>query len=393
MREALLHTPEGVRDSYNSEFARKEGMEHQVKATMQSYGFHQLMTPTFEYFDIFNKERGTVASREMYKFVDRDGETLVLRPDMTPQAARCVAKYFKQEAMPIRLFYHGSVFVNYSEHQGKLKESTQLGAELYNDASAEADAEMAALMIDCLKAAGLKKFQVVVGQADFFRALSEEAGLTEEETGELRHLIEMKNVFAVEQILSDKDMTDELKEMFSRLSSHFGSIETIHRMKQMTKNERAIASLDRLCAFYDVMCDYGKEAYISFDLGMLSRFNYYTGVIFRAYTYGTGDVIAAGGRYDKLVAQFGKEAPAIGIAVYADPIMTALMRQGLQKEPEADGYLLVYPREHRKKAVLLADKYRAEGKKVTLMEKRSCEMQELSEYARRNGICEIMECD
>ena len=188
-------------------------------------------------------------------------------------------------------------------------------------------------------------------------------------------------------------MPEKQKAIFRKLTVHFGSIETIYHMKQMTKNERAIASLDRLCAFYEVMCDYGKEEYISFDLGMLSRFHYYTGVIFRAYTYGTGDVIAAGGRYDKLVAQFGKEAPAIGIAVYADQIMNALMRQGLQKEPEADGCLLVYLREQRKKAVLLADRYRAEGKKVTLMEKGAREVAELSEYAKRNGISEIVECD
>ena len=144
MKDILLHTPEGVRDIYNSEFQRKDAVENSMKHVMKMYGFHQFMTPTFEYFDIFNKERGTVASKDMYKFVDRDGETLVLRPDMTPQAARCVAKYFKNEELPIRLFYHGSVFVNYSGYQGKLKESTQIGAELYNDATPEADAEMAA---------------------------------------------------------------------------------------------------------------------------------------------------------------------------------------------------------------------------------------------------------
>ena len=95
MKDILLHTPEGVRDIYNSEFQRKDAVENHMKDVMKNYGFHQFMTPTFEYFDIFNKERGTVPSKDMYKFVDRDGETLVLRPDMTPQAARCVAKYFK----------------------------------------------------------------------------------------------------------------------------------------------------------------------------------------------------------------------------------------------------------------------------------------------------------
>lgn len=367
MKDILLHTPEGVRDIYNSEFQKKELVETSMKQVMKTYGFHPFMTPTFEYFDIFNKERGTVASRDMYKFVDRDGETLVLRPDMTPQAARCVARYFKKEELPIRLCYHGSVFVNHSGYQGKLKESTQIGAELYNDATPEADAEMAALMIDCLSASGLSRFQVVAGQADFFRALVEEAGFSEEETDELRRLIEMKNVFGVEQIVEEKDISKELKEAFTKLSSHFGSIDTIHHMKQLTTNERAIAALNRLEQFYDALCLYGKEACISFDLGMLSQFNYYTGILFRAYTHGTGDVIAAGGRYDSLVGQFGKQAPAIGIAVYSDQLLTALLRQGLLENPAPEGILLVYQECRKKEAVAEAGRLRAKGETVTLL--------------------------
>ena len=390
MKDILLHTPEGVRDIYNSEFQRKDAVENSMKEVMKHYGFHQFMTPTFEYFDIFNKERGTVPSKDMYKFVDRDGETLVLRPDMTPQAARCVAKYFKNEVLPIRLFYHGSVFVNHSGYQGKLKESTQIGAELYNDATPEADAEMAALMIDCLSASGLTKFQVVAGQADFFRALVEEAGFSEEETDELRRLIEMKNVFGVEQLLSEKEISAELKDVFTKLSSHFGSIETIHNMKRLTKNERAVAALTRLEQFYDALCLYGKEEHISFDLGMLSQFNYYTGILFRAYTHGTGDVIAAGGRYDSLVEQFGKQAPAIGIAVYSDQLLTALLRQGLLEHPAAEGTLIVYSETGKKEAVAKAAKLRAEGVAVTLMKDGAHTEDALKNYAEHIGAKNIL---
>ena len=390
MKDILLHTPEGVRDIYNSEFERKELVENSMKKVMKQYGFHQFMTPTFEYFDIFNKERGTVASKDMYKFVDRDGETLVLRPDMTPQAARCVAKYFKNEEFPIRLFYHGSVFVNHSGYQGKLKESTQIGAELYNDASPEADAEMAALMIDCLSASGLTKFQVVAGQADFFRALVEEAGFSEEETDELRRLIEMKNVFGVEQLLSEKEISAELKDVFTKLSSHFGSIETIHNMKKITKNERAVAALTRLEQFYEALCMYGKEEHISFDLGMLSQFNYYTGILFRAYTHGTGDVIAAGGRYDSLVGQFGKQAPAIGIAVYSDQLLTGLLRQGLLEYPAAEGILIVYEEESKQAAVAKANKLRAEGNTVTLLRDANHSGDAIYDYAQSIGAETIL---
>ncbi len=390
MKDILLHTPEGVRDIYNSEFQRKDMVENSMKQVMKSYGFHQFMTPTFEYFAIFNKERGTVASKDMYKFVDRDGETLVLRPDMTPQAARCVAKYFKNDELPIRLFYHGSVFVNHSGYQGKLKESTQIGAELYNDASPEADAEMAALMIDCLSASGLTKFQVVAGQADFFRALVEEAGFSEEETDELRRLIEMKNVFGVEQLLEEKEISIELKDIFTKLSSHFGSIETIHSMKKLTKNERAVAALTRLEQFYDALCYYGKEDHISFDLGMLNQFNYYTGIIFRAYTHGTGDVIAAGGRYDSLVGQFGKQAPAIGVAVYSDQLLTALLRQGLLEHPAAEGVLIVYSVAGKKQAVEQAAAFRAEGRAVTLLADGNKTEEELKAYAEHIGAKDIL---
>lgn len=390
MKDILLHTPEGVRDIYNSEFQRKDLVENKMKDVMKTYGFHQFVTPTFEYFDIFNKERGTVPSKDMYKFVDRDGETLVLRPDMTPQAARCVAKYFKNEELPIRLFYHGSVFVNHSGYQGKLKESTQIGAELYNDATPEADAEMAALMMDCLSASGLTKFQVVAGQADFFRALVEEAGFSEEETDDLRNLIEMKNVFGVEQLLQEKEISEELKEIFRKLSTHFGSIETIRSMKQLTKNERAVAALNRLEQFYDALCCYGKEEHISFDLGMLSQFNYYTGILFRAYTHGTGDVIAAGGRYDSLVGQFGKHAPAIGIAVYSDQLLTALLRQGLLEHPKAEGTLIVYSGAGKQKAVEQAAKLRKNGVAVTLLQEKQQDAEALQAYAKQIGAATIL---
>lgn len=384
MRDTLLHTPEGVRDIYNSEFKMKEAVEERMKHQIRQYGFSQLTTPTFEYFDIFNQERGTVPSREMYKFIDRDGETLVLRPDMTPQIARCVAKYYRNEVLPIRLFYHGTTYINHSGYQGKLKESTQIGAELMNAGDASADAEMVALMIDCLKASGLHKFQVEVGQADFFRALAEEANFTTEETEQLRELIEMKNMFAVEQLMNEKEIPEQLKDIFLKLPTHFGSIDIIRHMKQLTSNERALQALSRLEQVYNILCIYHKEEYVSFDLGMLSQYNYYTGVIFRAYTHGTGEAIAGGGRYDTLVGQFGKQAPAIGIAVYSDQLLQALTRQGLLDSPSADATLILYEKNGFEKAVMLAEQFRSEGLSITLLEQKDgVEISEYEAYAGR----------
>ena len=103
MKEKLLHTPDGVRDIYDSEYKRKRKVMSELHHVLELYSYHDIQTPTFEYFDIFSKEKGSAPSNEMYKFFDRDNNTLVLRPDMTPPIARCVAKYYMDETKPLRL--------------------------------------------------------------------------------------------------------------------------------------------------------------------------------------------------------------------------------------------------------------------------------------------------
>ena len=156
VRNQLLHTPEGVRDIYNDECERKIILEDKLLEVLKSYGYHPIQTPTFEFFDIFGKEIGTTPSKDLYKFFDREGNTLVLRPDMTPSIARCAAKYYMEDAVPIRLCYTGNTFINNNSYQGRLKERTQSGAELIGNGSVDADAEMLALAVQLLLSSGLK---------------------------------------------------------------------------------------------------------------------------------------------------------------------------------------------------------------------------------------------
>ena len=392
--DKLLHTPEGVRDIYNTECEKKMQLEAKLRERMHLYGFHDIQTPMFEFFDIFNQERGTVASKDMYKFFDREGNTLVLRPDITPSIARCVAKYYRQEELPIRLSYCGSTFINNSSYQGKLKETTQLGAELINDASVEADAEMISLTIECLLEAGLKEFLVEIGQADFIAGLFEEAKLEAEEVEQLRTMIENKNMFGVEEVVMSKEMKEELKQIFLKLPELFGTLDILSYAKQLTANTRALRALERLEHLYEIMSDYGFEKYISFDLGMLSKYNYYTGIIFKAYTYGTGDAVATGGRYDNLVGQFGKEAPAIGLAIVIDQLMLALSRQKLLPVPEAHDTLILYTKEYRKQAVALAGHFRKDGINTILqLSNGDREMEYYLEYTKRMSIGGILYLD
>lgn len=395
MKEKLLHTPEGVRDIYNTECAVKLILQKKLHLVLEQYGFRDIQTPSFEFFDIFNQERGTVASRDMYKLFDREGNTLVLRPDITPSVARCVAKYYREEELPIRLCYIGNIYINNSAYQGKLKEATQLGAELYNDDSIEADAEMLALTMDCLIKSGLKEFQLEIGNADFFRSLVEEAGFEEEEDiTRLRILIENKNMFGVEEMVISKEMNREQREIFLKLPELFGTQEILSYARKLTTNHRAVKAIERLEKLYEILTEYGFDKYVSFDLGMLSKYNYYTGIIFKAYTYGTGDAIATGGRYDNLVGQFGKEAPAIGLAIVIDHLMIALSRQKLLPEIPAQDTLILYTEGQRKLAISLAGQFRREGINTLLqLSHHNWKPEEYLPYAKRMNLGGILFLD
>ena len=203
MKRQLLHTPEGVRDIYNDECEKKMLLQDQLYHILRLHGYHPIQTPTFEFFDIFGREIGTTPSKDLYKFFDREGNTLVLRPDITPQIARATATLFKDDELPARLCYVGNTFINHSSYQGRLKESTQMGAEMIGLDAADADAEMLALVIDCLKNAGLEEFQISIGNVDFFQSLIEESEIDDETEERLRELINNRNFFGADELFAE----------------------------------------------------------------------------------------------------------------------------------------------------------------------------------------------
>lgn len=377
MNQRLLHTPQGVRDIYGKECEKKNVIKDKLHHVLLQYGYHDIETPTFEFFDIFNQEKGTVGSSEMYKFFDRNNNTLVLRPDMTPSIARSVAKYYDQETLPLRLSYVGNTYLNRVNYQGKLTEVTQVGAELVNDNSSSADAEVIAMMIDCLKAAGLTDFRIDIGQVDFYKGLVEEAGLSDEDEAALRQYIDNKNSFGLEKILKNLSLNETSYRALSGFIDLYGDYDVLEKAKAITSNARSLKAIERLEKVYQMLCIYGYENYVSFDLGMLTQFNYYTGIIFKGYTYGTGDAIAKGGRYDELLSLFGKDAHSIGFVITVDEVMMALSRQNIDVAV-AEKSLIVFDRAAEELAIKGAAMMRMQGAFVALMKK--YEERELSDY-------------
>lgn len=367
--EKLLHTPEGVRDIYNVECGKKLALENRLKKTLHLFGYHDIQTPTFEYFDVFRKEIGTIPSKDLYKFFDKEGNTLVLRPDITPSIARVAATLFGEEDLPIRLCYTGNTFINHSNNQGRLREVTQMGAELIGDDSVEADAEMLAMVIESMQAIGLKEFQLSVGHLGFFQSLIEDAALDEEARERVVELINNRNYFGVEEYLDSIMVKRSSKEAFAALGNLVGGVEVLAKAKNIAPNSSGIMAVKRLEKIYDILALYGVEKFVTFDLSMTGNYGYYTGIIFRGYTFGTGDAVVKGGRYDHLLEKFGKTSASIGFAIVIDELMNALIRQKIRIVYTRKNAIILYDESRARDAIRLAKDFRAKAKNTELIKK------------------------
>ena len=388
--EQKMHTPEGVRDIYNRECETKLAIQKKLSTVLHLYGYQDIQTPTFEYDDVFRKEIGSTSTKELYRFFDREGNILTLRPDITPSVARAAATLFETEDFPIRLCYAGNTFTNHTSYQGRLKENTQLGAELIGLDSIEADAEMLAMVVDGLKRTGLKEFQVNIGHVDFIQSLLEATGLEDDEMDEIRTLINNRNYFGVEEILDNRSVKESVKEAFHILPELMGGPEILESAARIAPSAEARLAVTRLQQIYKLLRLYKAEDHVTFDLSMSGSFGYYTGIIFRAYTYGTGDAVVRGGRYDHLLEKFGKSTPSIGFAIIIDELMSALNRQKISVQT-AKRNLLVYTEATEKWAVSLARSFRAKGKNIEMLKREPEEEREVYEaYGKRSSIAGIL---
>ena len=207
----------------------------------------------------------------------------------------------------------------------------------------------------------------------------------------LRELIENKNFFGAEELLLEQSMDEELRQVILKLPEFFGNIEQIQLAKTLTTNRRALQAIERLEKVHRILEAYGLADYISYDLGMLSQYQYYTGIIFKAYTYGMGDYVVTGGRYDKLLVQFGKDAPAVGFAIVIDRVMQALARQNIEVKTNMVRTMVLYEESAQMNAVRLAGYFREKQVPVQLVRRSS--RQELEDYRAfggRSGIANLL---
>ncbi len=260
-----------------------------------------------------------------------------------------------------------------------------MGVELIGDDAVEADAEMLALVIESLLSVGLKEFQLSVGNVDFFSSLIADANLDEDARERVTSLINNRNYFGVEDYLDKIRVKRSSREAFASLNGLVGGLEVLKEAKEVALSSSGVMAVKRLEKIYDVLKLYGMEQYITFDLSMTGgTYGYYTGIIFRGYTFGTGDAIVKGGRYDRLLEKFGKESPSIGFAIVVDELMNAMNRQKLRSFYARKNTMILYEDGKTGEAVSLAKDLRNKGKNVELLKKdKKRILEEYMEYGKR----------
>ena len=332
MENRKLQIPTGMQDTLPGECRVKRRLENDMRRLFALHGYQEIETPILEYYDALDDSTYGYRPEHVWKTFDRSGRILALRPDSTIPSARIAAGALGQEALPLRLCYVQSTTEYESDTLSMLCEQTQAGVELMGEGSAQADAEVIALAIEALLTAGLRDFQIELGQAGFFDGFMREAGLTGDQSAEMRRLTEEKNTLGIQLYLRRLSASEDVTRRLMRLPMLYGDAAVLDEAAALTNHAQCRQALQNLRQVIDILRDYGYEKYLSIDLGMVHQAGYYSGLIFQGQTGDLGQPLIRGGRYDGMPARFGRDMPAVGFAIQMKLLLMALEKQGMSFE-------------------------------------------------------------
>ena len=334
-RMAYFKLPAGVRDVLPEESAALDAAQQVLRQKFASAGFATVRTAGLEYYDTFACIDSPVDQAQMFKMTDKDGNLIVLRPDMTLACARIAATKMSDPAA--RLSYVSNIY-DFSGGGSSDREVAQAGVEIFGEQGAASDAYAVAFAVECLRALGLEDFVVDIGHVGFYKGLLEESGLSGAKAEELRRYINAKDAVNTEIALRASGAPARVQAAILALPSLFGGAEVLEAAEQLTDNALARASLAHLKAVYRCLCEAGVERYVSFDLGTVKSLAYYSGRVFTGLAAGVGAPVLSGGRYDGLCAQFGRDLSAVGFAI---GMMRVLRARGAKNNVRETGVVNV----------------------------------------------------
>ena len=378
--------PGGSRVFLPGEAKHKRAVEERLLGVFERWGFRELLTPAFEFY--VPRAGSEVLDAQTYRMVDLEsGGLLALRADMTPQIARAAGTILAGHPRPLRLSYAANVF-RYAHVAGELqREFWQAGVELIGLVSLEADAEMIAIAVECLQANGVGNFRISLSHGAFLRGILNALGMVGAQRADLLEAIGRRDSSGVTSLLKGVPREKTDAGLLERVPACFGGVEVLRDVEEKTRTPAARNAVRELRKVFRMLELYGLSERIIFDLCDFKDFDYYTGVIFEGFVQGLGYPVCGGGRYDKLLGQYGDDALGTGFAVDLNQ-MLPLVTQGAEGGDGTDFLVIDLTREKRS-GIVLSRKLRSQGWRVA----RDIIRRDLAgslEYARATGASKCL---
>lgn len=390
MKPLPWQLPKGARLYLPDEAGRKRHVESRLFEVFGRWGYREIITPTFEFFDALAIGTDQALQENMFKLVDREtGRMLALRADITPQIARVVATRLRDEPKPVRLCYVTNVF-RYEEPQlARYRELYQAGVELIGLDKPEAEAEIVAMAVEGLRALGLSRFQIDVGHPDFFRGIVEEIKAEGDWEREVRTALARKDVSTLERLVGELAPPAHVGDALLTLPTLFGHAEVLERAAGLVRNGRSERALANLSEVHRLLTIYGLADAVLLDLGEVRGFDYYSGMYFEAYVADFGASVAAGGRYDQMLGRFGYECPAVGFAFDIARALSVMEAQGVAVALAGPEFFIIDFTREKTAALSLARRLRDLGASVA-RDIVSRGLEESLAYARAQRVARVL---
>lgn len=355
----MFEKPLGMRDDFPFIAKKKAELRASGTSIIQQAGYDLLQTPTLEYYETIGKI-SAIADNTLFKLLDSQGETLVLRPDMTSPIARIAASKLLKEKMPVRLGYYSNVFRAQKREGGRPAEFDQMGVELIGDDSLYADAEVIILAWDVLKNLDIKSSRFVIGHTQLLQLILKDFGLNQEQIEKVHAAFVSKNSVGFESLANQLPIEP------ARLESFIGlmSTSTVEEWQQWIDphNAKQNSLFEDMKKLKNILDRSGLSNAVTYDLSFNSHMTYYTGLVFEVYGAGSGFPLGNGGRYDGLMKQFGLQVGATGFGLRVDRLLEII-----SAVPEEEAHtLILFDEQNEDRAFTQAQQLREQGSRVTL---------------------------
>ncbi len=376
-------TPEGTKDYLALESRAIRTAEKNLSTLYKSKGYQKVMTPTIEFFDVFNRESSGYSPENLYSLTDSYGRLLVLRPDSTLPIARLASTRLQKADLPLRIYYNQNVFLRQKNLTGRSDESTQSGIELMGVGGIRADLEVIATAVEAIECCTKAEYKLEIGHAGFFKSLCNNLKVDADTISAIYDCVESRNFVSLNKIL-DSIGNSSVTDCIRNLPRYFGGLDVIEKAKQINLNDEGLESLEYLKELYTQLEKMGLSDKIIIDLSLVNRTNYYTGIIFKGYLEGSGISVVSGGRYDLLAGEFGKDMPSTGFGIETGALATVMIANGEVEEETLPEVIVWGADDYITEALNFSQELRNKGVFCEMSDFTSAE--ETKEYAKKKGF-------